>query len=982
MTSFFVKKTSFAIIDHISTFNRFIFLWYFMKNPGALRLCLFVATLFGLGVLFYLPYQTVKDETIDAFNTEQFLQTKQAAQATEDSFTMYGRALEFFSTHTSINRLSDNGRNDLNNFYLIHKPGLLAVIMTNLDREIIYTTESPLPNLEKIVRKQLFPAGQDLPRVPLEKDIFSNRQAVAAYSQPVFEGASLTGHLTFLISFEMLTRKFLQPIKAIPGRQTWVINSHGIVLDCPYPSHAGIHVNETTRPLKESSGILKVMQNMIQGNQGTGNFTFQNPDGEEGAGETSHVVFSPVRLPGDNYWSIALAAPEHLVLANMNAFRDRWVFAASVAIFSLLLLSYYLFKSLCQIEDDKKRRIFEDQMLQLINFTPVGIVVYDTKGILKYANRAVLELFQKERVEDVEISTVFDFIHPDYRKFVADRFENVLRGEPSRPAIIKAILPGNVEKNIELSTAPFQFGDDPCCITVLQDVTERLRVEEEQRRLAATIEHTNDSILITDENGAIEYVNPAFSRITGYAKEEVIGKNPRILQSGRHDKDFYKDMWYTLLKGHVWEGRLVNRKKNGRLFTEFASITPVKDEAGKITNFVAVKRDITHEVELESQLQQAQKMEAIGTLAGGIAHDFNNILGAIVGFTDISLLQCDPDSPIYENLQHIRSSGRRAADLVQQILTFSRQTTTSEKISVAVAPLVKETLKLLRASLPTTIEIQLDIEEPEGWVHGDPVQIQQIIMNLCTNAFHAMSEKGGILSIGLNSLPQGECRETSKLQRGSCIKLTVKDTGHGIDNGIVDRIFDPFFTTKAPGVGTGMGLSVVHGIIQEMQGVVRVDSGPDGTCFTVLLPEAGSSEAEENQDEKDIPAGNESILVIDDEPDIVESLRVMLQRTGYTVTVATHPEEAFSLIEDQARHFDLVITDQTMPEMTGTELTRRILQVRPDLPVIICTGFNEQLTDAVVRETGARKLMLKPVNYRHLTESVRQVLDDSPDHLL
>ncbi len=957
------------------------FFRYRMKNLGALRLCLFVATLFGLGVLFYLPYQTVKDEAIDSFNAEQFLQTKQAAQATEGSFAMYGRALEFFSTNTSISRLTDEDRNELNTFYLIHKPGLLAVIMTNRAREIIYSTESPLQNLEKIVREQLFPEGSELPRVPLEKDIFSAGQTIAAYSRPVLDGTSLTGHLTFLISFDMLTRKFLAPIKAVPGRQTWVINSRGIVLDCPYPNHAGIHISRTTGELKESSGILKVMRNMVLGGRGTGNFTFQNPGGKVDAGETRHVVFTPVHLPGGNYWSLAIATPEHMVLANMNAFRDRWFFATSVATLFLLLLSYFLFRSLCQIEDDKKRRIFEDQMLQLINFTPIGIVVYDTRGILKYANRTVLELFQKDRMEDVEMSTVFNFIHPDYRKFVADRFEKVLRGEASTPAIIKAILPGNIEKSIELSTTPFQFGDDPCCITVLQDVTERIRVEEEQRRLAATIEHTNDSIMITDENGAIEYVNPAFSRITGYAKEEVIGNNPRILKSGRHDRDFYRDMWYTLVKGHVWEGRLVNQKKNGSLFTEFASITPVRNASGKITNFVAVKRDITHEVELESQLQQAQKMEAIGTLAGGIAHDFNNILGAIVGFTDISLLQCDPDSPVYENLQYIRSSGKRAADLVQQILTFSRQATTSEKIPAAVAPLVKETLKLLRASLPTTIEIQLDIQEPEAWVLGDPVQIQQIIMNLCTNAFHAMSEKGGILSIGLSRLPLGECVGTAPLQRGSCIKLTVKDTGHGIDSGIVDRIFDPFFTTKAPGVGTGMGLSVVHGIVQDMQGLVTVDSGPDGTCFTILLPEADRPEAEEHQDEKDIPTGDESILVIDDEPDIVESLRVMLQQLGYTVTVAVHPEEALSFIGDQALSFDLVITDQTMPVMTGIKLTRRILQLQPDLPVILCTGFNEQLTDDIAREAGARELMLKPVNYRHLAESVRKVLDDNPDHL-
>jgi len=434
-------------------------------------------------------------------------------------------------------------------------------------------------------------------------------------------------------------------------------------------------------------------------------------------------------------------------------------------------------------------------------------------------------------------------------------------------------------------------------------------------------------------------------------------------------------MWDTITQGKVWEGRLVNRRKDGKLYTELASISPIKDSSGNLTHFIAVKRDISHEVELESQLQQAQKMEAIGTLAGGIAHDFNNILGAIMGFADISILQCDPESPIYDNLLHIRSSGKRAADLVQQILTFSRQTTGMDKMPVAITPLIKETLKMLRASLPTTIEIELHLQEQEGWIVGDPVQIQQVIMNLCTNAYHAMSEKGGSLAIGLKKLPVDACLQIPVNEKKPCIEITISDTGHGIDQSILDRIFDPFFTTKEPGVGTGMGLSVVHGIIKDLEGMITVDSDEQGTCFTILLPEAERPEMKEFSEDENIPTGDESILVVDDEKDIRNTCRMMLEQLGYQVSTSPHPKEALSLMQEKENRYDLLITDHTMPGMTGLELLEKVKQIQPDLPVILCTGFNEQLNEELVQEKGARKLLLKPVNFRQIAESVREVLD-------
>ena len=294
---------------------------------------------------------------------------------------------------------------------------------------------------------------------------------------------------------------------------------------------------------------------------------------------------------------------------------------------------------------------------------------------------------------------------------------------------------------------------------------------------------------------------------------------------------------------------------------------------------------------------------------------------------------------------------------------------------VAVTPLLKETLQLLRASLPTTIVIELDIHETEGWILGDPVQIQQVIMNLCTNAYHAMSEKGGTLKIGLRKLLVAECLQLPGNGKKSCLELRISDTGHGIDQSILDRIFDPFFTTKEPGVGTGMGLSVVHGIIKDLEGIITVDSDHHGTCFTILLPKAERPEIDEYTEEKDIPTGRESILVVDDEKDIRNTCQMMLKQLGYQVTTSAYPVEALTLIEEDGNKYDLLITDHTMPGLTGMELLEKVRQIRPDLPVILCTGFSEQINEELVLKKGARKLLLKPVNFRQIAESVREVLD-------
>lgn len=510
------------------------------------------------------------------------------------------------------------------------------------------------------------------------------------------------------------------------------------------------------------------------------------------------------------------------------------------------------------------------------------------------------------------------------------------------------------------------------------DITERKQVEEERRLLVTAIEQGVDSVVITDYKGLIQYVNPSFERITGFTKDEVVGKNPRILQSGKHDGAFYREMWALLASGKAWQGHLINKKKDGSLFEEEVSITPVLNETGEIINYVAVKRDVTGLMRLEEQLRHAQKMEAIGTLAGGIAHDFNNILAIILGYAELALRETPETDPRWNKLGEIIKASTRAKDLVRQILDFSRKTERMRQ-PFLMAPLVKETLKMLRASIPSTIAIEERITAVHSTVLGDPSQLHQVIINLCTNAFHAMEEQGGTLSITLDSVRlERQKAEELGVDAGCYVRLVVADSGCGMSPAIQSRIFEPYFTTKDVGKGSGMGLAVVHGILLSHGGMVRATSHEGkGSSFEVYLPAIEQPAKEKDGEESgSCPPGTERILVVDDEPVITEMMSQWLAQLGYAVTLSNNSVEALAMVRDNPKGFDLIVTDQTMPLMSGAELAKDILAIRPDLPIILCTGYSAILTEEQAMEIGIKRYVYKPLQGNELARVVREVLDD------
>jgi CheY-like chemotaxis protein/two-component sensor histidine kinase len=370
-------------------------------------------------------------------------------------------------------------------------------------------------------------------------------------------------------------------------------------------------------------------------------------------------------------------------------------------------------------------------------------------------------------------------------------------------------------------------------------------------------------------------------------------------------------------------------------------------------------------------------MEAIGTLAGGIAHDFNNILGAIIGYSEMAIYDTEKGSMVYHNMEQVLKAGHRAKDLVKQILAFSRKSEQDKKI-ILITPIINEVLKLLRASLPTTIEIRQQIEPSLGAIFADPTQIHQVMMNLGTNSAHAMEDSGGLLDVSASNvdLDPDTAAQYPGLESGRYIRLVVSDTGLGIDSETLERIFDPYFTTKTKDKGTGMGLAVVQGIVKGHNGGIKVNSKPGrGTSFEILFPRTASEMQFDRVELNALPTGAEQVLFIDDEETLIDLGRNMLTKLGYQVVARTSSIEAIETFKANPEKFDLIISDMTMPNMTGDMLAEEITKIRSDIPIIICTGFSEQLSDAKITALGIKGLLMKPLTIRKLARTVRKVLD-------
>lgn len=628
------------------------------------------------------------------------------------------------------------------------------------------------------------------------------------------------------------------------------------------------------------------------------------------------------------------------------------------------------------VEDE--RIVAEDIKRALETF---GYVVPSIAGSGTEAIRKAREESFDLAIMDIMLSGTMDGI--DAAKSIRERFN-----------IPIVFLTAHVDENLlarATITEPFgyllkPFEDRELCSTIeiaLYKKKSEMALIESEKFNKSLLDNAPNPVFVINPDTSMQFVNPAFERLTGFSSQEIIGqKVPYSWWTQEQRERSHRDLMDSLY-AEIKDFEQYYQKKNGERFWVLTNSTPVFRN-GELKFCLSNWMDITEKKKaeeekqkLQAQLLQMKKMEAIGNLAGGIAHDFNNILTIILGNNELALDDLPKDSPIRENILESYEAGKRAKNLVRQILAFSRNEEQEPK-PTKVCFIVSEALKLLRSSLPTTIKICEHIAS-DSMAPVDPTQIHQVIMNLCTNAYHAMRESGGVLEIEVKDVELDDLYVSHSLveQPGPYLRISVSDTGCGMERDVMDRILEPYFTTKEIGQGTGMGLSVVHGIVKSHKGAITVYSEPGmGSTFHVYLPRIESADATtESKEEALFPRGTERILFIDDEESIVDLGKQMLNRLGYKVTTRTDSLEALQVFREQPDQFDLVITDMTMPNMTGNRLARELMGICPDIPIILCTGFSELITEERAKEIGIREFVMKPLIMSEMARVVRRALD-------
>ena len=636
-------------------------------------------------------------------------------------------------------------------------------------------------------------------------------------------------------------------------------------------------------------------------------------------------------------------------------------------------------------QSDSKRKITEKALLEiekrynlLIQRSQTGIYIH-IGGLLKFVNNRFAGMLGYVPNEMIG-RQYWDFVHPEDKEMVKDISLARARGEAA-PLEYDFRHQSKNGETVWVHNLPtiIQYQGQTANMGNLIQINDRKRAEkrlrESEAKYRSMMEAFVEPLHICSHDFIIEYMNPAMISRVG---RDATGEKCYFALHGLESKCDWCAI-DKVMQDDKNETTLISPLDDRQYRI---SSMPIEKKDGSISK-MSIYRDITdylvavsEKEKVQAQLLQVQKMESIGNLAGGIAHDFNNILSAIIGFTELAMDDVEKDSVIGDNLQDVYSAGKRAKDLVGQILAFARQS--EEKVKpIRVDKIIEEVLQFIRSSIPTTIDIKKAIDS-DSLIMGNKTQLHQIMMNLCTNAAHAMEDKGGVLEVRLKDIEiDWSIYKKLDLKPGHYIEINVIDTGTGISPHIINSIFEPYFTTKEPGEGTGMGLATVHGIVESYGGkiVAKSDLGK-GTAFTTYLPITQKRKSQHQYKPGQYPTGTERILLVDDEALIAKMSSQVLERLGYAVTTRTSSVEAYELFKSKPNDFDLVITDMTMPNMTGDKLATELMRIRSNIPIILCTGYSKKISEEIASKLGIRAFAYKPIVKADLAKTIRKVLDE------
>ncbi len=680
----------------------------------------------------------------------------------------------------------------------------------------------------------------------------------------------------------------------------------------------------------------------------------------------------------DKPWTLRLApSPDHI--AAVRTIADEIAYVSGLLATALLV---FLLRGTLLGRESLRRSeaLYRSLVTDVVDASRVGILILDRWHRVVWMNGTVEGYFGLEKGDVVgeDMRRVFRDLLA--RRAIDDPEPFTYRMFPSANAVVGSyechVRAGDGREDRWLEHRSQRIREGLFAggrIDHFYDITPRKKSDVERSRLIAAIEQGNDTVVITDPQGYTQYVNPAFERSTGYERLEIIGRRSGIPVQGPHDRAFYDELWATLGSGRTWQGRMKSVRRDGSVYEEVATISPIRDPSGRTVSFVAVKRDVSHEIELEAQLHQAQKMEAVGKLAGGVAHDFNNLLQVILGRSQILLARASEDSPDRESLKGIIDASERAAGLTRQLLAFGRRQLLERRV-LDPNRLVSEHVRMLGRLLGEQVSLSVRLGENVGHVLSDRTQLEQVLMNLCVNARDAMPD-GGKIVISTNDVVRelldpkgGPAQQTERFAA-----VLVSDTGVGIEPENIDRVCEPFFSTKQPGQGSGLGLATVYGIIKQHGGQLEIESTPgEGTTFRILLPVTEETAAIVTDDgPQDTEQGSERILVVEDDPRVRALAVDVLAHAGYRVRTATDGEDALRVLDTSDEEVDLVFSDVVMPKMGGPALLAEVAKRNGDTRVLLTTGYAaDSLGDEIQVE-----VLSKPYTPRAMLQKIRQVLD-------